>query len=94
MMAEKDDLLEQDEFYQWLETLDLDRPLSELVEHPGVLEPPQFEPEELERLEALGREYAQELLERDAIPDIPPMDIDERLLEPEQAHDLDHDIDR
>lgn len=93
-MAEKDDLLEQDEFYQWLETLDLDRPLSELVEHPDLLEQPQFEPEELERLEELGREYAQELIERDAIPDIPPMDIDERLLEPEQTLDLDYDIDR
>ena len=93
-MAEKDNVLEQDEFYQWLETLDLDRPLSELVEHPDLLEPPQLEPEELERLEELGREYAQELFERDAIPDIPPMDIDERLLEPEQAHDLDHDVDR
>lgn len=91
-MAERDDLLEQDEFYQWLETLDLEKPLSELVEHPDLLELPQFEPEELERLEELGREYAQELFERDAIPDIPPMDIDERLLEPEQT--LDHDLDR
>jgi hypothetical protein len=97
-MAERDDILEQDEFYQWLETLDLDKPLSELVEHPNVLEPPQFEPEELVRLEELGREYAQELFERDAIPDIPPMDIDEHLLEPEQTldleHDADHDLDR
>lgn len=93
-MAKRDDLREQDEFYQWLETLDLNRPLSELVEHPDLLELPQFEPEELERLEELGREYAQELLDRDAIPDIPPMDIDERLLEPEQTLDLDHDIDR
>ncbi len=92
-MAEKDDLLEQDEFYQWLETLDLDRPLSELVERDDVLEPPQFEPEELERLEDLGREYVQELFERDAIPDLPPMDIDEHLPEPEQAHDLEHDLD-
>jgi hypothetical protein len=97
-MAEKDDLLEQDELYQWLETLDLDRPLSELVEHADVLEPSQFEPEELERLEELGREYAGELFERNAIPDLPPMDIDEHLLEPEQTpdlgHDLDYDLDR
>jgi hypothetical protein len=94
MMAERDDLLEQDEFYQWLETLDPDRPLSELAEHPDWLEPPQFEPEELERLEELGREYAEELLERDVIPDVPPIDIDEHLLETEQTHDLDHDLER
>jgi hypothetical protein len=93
-MAEKDDMLEQDEFYQWLETLDLDRPLSELVEHADVLEPLQFEPEELERLEELGREYAEELFERDAIPDTPSIDIDEQLLEPEHTHDLDYDLDR
>jgi len=94
MMAEHDELLEQDEFYQWLETLNLDTPLSELVEHPDVLEPPQFEPEELERLESLGRDYAEELFERDAIPDVPPWAVDERLIEPEQTHDLDLDHDR
>lgn len=93
-MAEQDDVLAQDEFSQWLETLDFDRPLSELVEHTDLLKPLQFEPEELERLEELGYEYAQELFERDMIPDIPPLDIDERLLEPEQAHDLDYDLDR
>lgn len=61
-MAERDDLLEQDEFYQWLETLDPDRPLSELAEHPDWLEPPQFEPEELERLEELGREWTRAVM--------------------------------
>ena len=93
-MAERDDMLEQDEFYQWLETLDLDRPLFELVERADVLEPLQFEPEELERLETLGREYAEELFERDLIPDTPSIDIEERFLEPEQTHDLDHDLER
>ena len=93
-MADKDDLLEQNEFYQWLETLDPERSLSEVAEHPDWLEPPQFEPEELDRLEELGRDYAQELMDRDMIPDIPPMDFDEQLLEPEQPLDLDHDIDR
>ena len=93
-MADKYDLLEQNEFYQWLETLDPERSLSEVAEHPDWLEPPQFEPEELDRLEELGRDYAQELMDRDMIPDIPPMDFDEQLLEPEQPLDLDHDIDR
>ena len=93
-MADKDDLLEQNEFYQWLETLDPERSLSEVAEHPDWLEPPQFEPEELDRLEELGRDYAQELMDRDMIPDIPPMDFDEQLLEPEQPLDLYHDIDR
>lgn len=86
--------VEQEEFYQWLEQLDMDRPLAELVETPEVLEPPHFEPEELQRLEMLGREYAQELLDRDAIPALPPMDLDARFLEPEPTIDLDHDIDR
>jgi hypothetical protein len=96
-MAEHELSPGQAEFYQWLEELDLDTPLSELVEHLDELEMPQFEPEELERLEALAREYIQELFERDAIPDLPPMDIDERLLEPEPERfmvDPDHEFDR
>ena len=85
---------EQVEFFHWLEQLDQDRPLSELAEHPDALEIPTFEPEELDRLEALGHEYAQELFDRDAIPDLPPLDMDERLLEPEVSQDLEQDLDR
>src|SRR5690242_14477723 len=92
VMAEQELSAEHIEFYRWLEELDQDRPLSELVEHPDSLEMPVFEPEELQRLEALGRDYAQELFYRDAIPDLPPMDLDERLLEPEK--ELDQDLDR
>ncbi len=93
-MAEQELSSEQTEFYQWLEELDQDRPLSELVEHPDSLEVPQFPLEELDLLEELGRDYAQELFDRDAIPDLPPMDIDERLLEPEVSQELDQDLDR
>jgi hypothetical protein len=93
-MAEQELSPEQTEFYQWLEELDQDRPLSALVEDPASLEVPQFPSEELDRLEELGRDYAQELFDRDAIPDLPPMDIDERLLEPEVSQELDQDLDR
>ncbi len=95
-MAEQEYSPEQADFYQWLEELDLDTPLSELVEQPDSLEMPLFPPEELDRLEALGHDYAQELFDRDAIPDLPSMDIDERLLEPDiaQEHDQGLDLDR
>ena len=93
-MAEHELSPEQAEFYQWLEELDLDRTLSDLIENPAAIEIPQFSSEELERLEGLGRDYAHELFDRDAIPDLPPLDIDERLLEPEVPQDPDHDFDR
>jgi hypothetical protein len=92
-MAEQEVSPEQVEFYQWLGELGQDTPLSDLVEQPDSAEAPLFEPEELERLEELGRAYAQELFERDAIPDMPPMDMDERLLEPEPMLEFDQDLD-
>jgi hypothetical protein len=80
---------------EWLEGLDLDQPLWELIDDPAWLEGVTFEPDELTHLEELGREYAQELLERDALPDTPLMDMPEAFFEPEhapeQAHDLDFD---
>ena len=88
---------EQEALFQWLEQLDqLDQQqaLSELVEHLDTIEPPTLEPEEIDRLEELGKELATDLIERDAIPDLPAMDMDERLLEPEQTHGPDDDHDR
>jgi hypothetical protein len=68
-----------------VQDLDLNTPLYELIEDPAILEQPiEFSPQELEQLDALAREYLQELYERGMIPDIPPMDIDPKLLEPER----------
>lgn len=81
------------EWQAWLEDLDLDQPLSELIDDPAWLEGVTFSPEELAYLEDLGREYAQELLERDALPDTPVMDMPETSLLPEHATEQDHDLD-
>jgi hypothetical protein len=68
-----------------VQDLDLNTPLHELIEDPAIFEQPiTFSPQELEQLDALAREYLQELSERGMIPDIPPMDIDPKLLEPER----------
>jgi hypothetical protein len=68
-----------------VEGIDLNTPLHELIEDPAILEQPiQFSPQELEELDALAREYLQELAERGMIPDLPPMDMDPKLLEPEK----------
>src|SRR5947199_2188239 len=93
MMAELDYSPEQDDFYRWIEELDLDISPSELIESPNWLEPVTFEPEELERLEEWARDYAQELSERGLLPDLPPLDMDERLLEPELEQSMDCDLD-
>lgn len=83
------------EWQEWLEGLDLDQPLSELIDDPAWLESLTFSQEELTHLENVGKEYAQELIGRDAIPDTPSMDMPEALIEPdhtpEQGHDLDLD---
>jgi hypothetical protein len=78
-----------------VQDLDLNTPLHELVEDPAILEQPiEFDPQELERLDALAREYLQELAERGMIPDTPPMDMDPTLLEPEkELPGKDRDID-
>jgi hypothetical protein len=78
---------EQTEFYQWLEELEYLPPLAGWEESPETLERPEFALEELDRLEDLGREYAQELFDREAIPDLPP-------LEPEMSLDHEPDLDR
>jgi hypothetical protein len=82
---------EEFDWQQWLEGLDLDQPLWELIDDPAWLEGVTFSQDELTYLEALGQEYAQELMGRDALPDAPPMDMPEVLLAPEKDHDLDFD---
>jgi hypothetical protein len=77
---------EQVAFYQWLEQVEPDPELANWIAQLETVEPPQFAPEELERLETLGREYAQELFDREAIPDLPPMEPD---LLPEHEPDRD-----
>lgn len=81
------------EWQEWLEGLNLDQPLSELINDPAWLENLTFSPEELTHLEAVGKEYAQELLGRDAVPDTPSMDMPQSLIEPEHAPEQDHDLD-
>lgn len=81
------------EWQEWLEGLDLDQPLSALIDDPVWLEELAFSPEELTYLEGVGLEYAQELLERDALPDTPEMDMPESLLEPEHTPEHDHELD-
>lgn len=81
------------DWQEWLEGLDLDQPLWELIDDPAWLESITFEPDELTHLEELGREYAQELLERDALPDTPPMDMPESVLEPEHTSEQTHNLD-
>jgi hypothetical protein len=81
-----------------VQDLDLNTPLHELIEDPTILEQPlTFSPQELEQLDALAREYLQELAERGMIPDLPPMDMDPKLLEPEKelpGKDIDMDFGR
>ncbi len=81
----------QEQLAQWLEGVDLDQPVAELIE-PGWLEELTFTPDELVYLEDQGHEYAQELFERGMIADLPVMDMPEQLLQ--RAHNLDLDIGR
>ena len=84
---------EQQDFYDWLASLDLETPASELVE-PAWLERPQLDAQELDHLDASGREYAQELLERDIVPDMPSVEHEEPTHiaeEPDHSPDWDHD---
>jgi hypothetical protein len=83
------------QLHDLLQDVDLTTPLHELVQDPALLEEPlMFEPQELERLDALAQEYLQELAEQGMIPDIPPMDIDPTLLEPPQEIDRTSDFGR
>jgi hypothetical protein len=80
----------QEQFSQWLEGVDLDQPVSELIELAWLEEEITFTLDELAYLEELGREYAQELIEQGMIADLPPLDLPERL----QAQDKDPDFGR
>ena len=84
---------EEFDWQHWLEGLDLDQPVWELIDDPAWLERMTFSPDELAYLEARGREYAQELLERDLLPETPAMDMPDAPRAPEhgQSHDLDFD---
>lgn len=83
----------EDYLAQWLEGIDLDQPVSELIEAAWLEEEISLSLDELASLEELGREYAQELRERGMIADtLPPLDFPERLLE--QVQDKDPDFGR
>ena len=82
----------QEQLAQWLEGVDLDQPVSELIEPEWLEEEITFTLDELAYLEELGREYAQELIEQGMIANLPPLDMPEHLLE--QAQDKDPDFGR
>ena len=82
----------QEQLAQWLEGVDLDQPVSELIDPLWLEEEITFTLDELAYLEELGREYAQELIERGMIADLPPLNMSEHLLE--QAQDKDPDFGR
>ena len=82
----------QEQLTQWPEGVDLDQPVSELIDPLWLEEEITFTLEELAYLEELGREYAQELIEQGMIADLPPLDMPEHLLE--QAQDKDPDFGR
>ncbi len=91
-MAEDSFSEEQSAFFRWLEGLDMEQSLADLVgDHPEWTEALQIDSQDLERLDNLAREYVQELATRDALPDTPGIEIDARLLE--QARDIDRDFD-
>lgn len=70
------------DLHDLVQDLNLFIPLSELIEDPALLDQPlEFDPQELERLDAEALEYVQELIEQGMIPDIPDIDIDPKLLE-------------
>jgi hypothetical protein len=79
---------------QWLEGIDVNQPISELID-PAWLEVEAeiaFTLEELKDLEDQGREYAQELYEQGLVDDLPPLDMPEHLLE--QVQDKNPDFGR
>lgn len=82
----------QEQLSQWLEGVDLDQPVSELIEPEWLEAEITFTLDELEYLEELGREYAQELIAQGMIADLPPLDMPEHLLA--QAQDKDPDFGR
>lgn len=80
----------EDYLAKWLEGIDLEQPIAELIEPAWLEEEISLTLEELAYLEELGREYAQELREQEMIAEtLPPLDMPEHLLEQEQDKDLD-----
>ncbi|HEU5382219.1 MAG TPA: hypothetical protein VFV38_42945 [Ktedonobacteraceae bacterium] len=80
----------EDYLAEWLEGIDLEQPIAELIEPAWLEEEIGLTLEELAYLEELGREYAQELREQEMIAEtLPPLDMPEHLLEQEQDKDPD-----
>lgn len=81
----------QDQLAQWLEGVDIDQPLSELLELAWLEAEAEiaFTAEELAYLEEQGREYVQELYERGLLSDLPPLDVPDRFLEQTQDNNPD-----
>ena len=84
---------EEFDWQAWLEGLDLEQPLWELIDDPAWLEGVTFSQDELIHLEELGREYGQELMDREMLPETPLMDMPEAMFEPEHTPEPDHDLD-
>ncbi len=83
----------QDYLNFWLEGIDLNQPVSELIELAWLEEELTLTLEEIAYLEEQGREYAQELQEQGMIASsLPPLNMPEHLLE--QAQDKDPDFGR
>jgi hypothetical protein len=85
----------QTDLHDLVQDLDLNKPLYEFIEDPALIEQAiEIDQQELERLDAVAREYYQELQERGMLPDLPPMDIDPKLLEPTEEIDRGTDFER
>lgn len=76
---------------QWLEGVDLEQPLSELIELVDLeIEAAiGFTLEELAYLEEQSQEYIQELREQGCLEELPPLDMPEDFREPSQDKDPD-----
>ncbi len=82
----------QNDLYDWLQQLDLETPLAELIaDHPEWMETPELDPHELERLDTLAHEYAQELADHDLLPSFDVMEHETPFVErtPDHTDSLD-----
>ncbi len=93
MMQDPSSSSEGFDWQEWLEGLDLEQPLWELIDDPSWLEGVTFEPDDLAHVEERGREYAQELTEREMLPETHQMDMPESLLAPDHTAEPHHDLD-
>lgn len=83
----------EDYFALWLEGIDPNLPVSELIEQEWLEAEISLTLDEQAYLEEQGREYAQELRERGMTAEtLPPLGLPERFLE--QAQDKDPDFGR